>query len=98
MDIIQKNQLEGGKQEESQDNRRKQTNQNQLENQFLQLEYIEFLCPGKSGDFPGQKDYIKIPAIVPVIKAARVPPIIALKPIRARSWRRAGAIPPIPPI
>lgn len=38
-----------------------------------------------------------IPATVAVMKAAMVPPIMALSPKRDRSWRRDGAIPPMPP-
>ena len=42
--------------------------------------------------------YISTPAIAAVMKAAIEPPIIARRPNRARSCRRRGAIPPIPPI
>jgi hypothetical protein len=39
-----------------------------------------------------------MPAIAAVMNAASVPAIIALRPIRARSLRRVGAMPPMPPI
>ena len=41
---------------------------------------------------------IRMPAMQAVIIMARVPPIIARKPRRARSARRSGAMPPMPPI
>ena len=41
---------------------------------------------------------ISTPAIAAVMNAAIDPPIMALRPSRARSSRRDGAIPPIPPI
>ena len=40
----------------------------------------------------------RTPAMVAVIKAANVPPIIALIPIEAKSFIRLGAMAPIPPI
>ena len=44
------------------------------------------------------KHYTRIPATQAVMKQARVPPIMALRPSLAKSDRRSGAIPPIPPI
>ena len=42
--------------------------------------------------------YINIPAIHAVIYAANVPPIMARKPYLAKSLRRSGTSPPMPPI
>ena len=43
-------------------------------------------------------DHISTPAIVAVMNDASVPAIMARTPMRARSLRRVGAMPPMPPI
>lgn len=43
-------------------------------------------------------DQTSIPAMDALMKAARLPAIIARRPSRAMSGRRSGASPPIPPI
>lgn len=48
-------------------------------------------------EMPGRR-HKSMPATVAVMNAAIVPPIIARSPRRERSWRRDGAIPPIPAI
>lgn len=49
---------------------------------------------------PGVAGHVemRIPAIVAVIYAAKVPPIIARNPYLAKSARRSGTSEPIPPI
>ena len=46
----------------------------------------------------GQAILVRTPAMVAVIIVASVPPRTALRPSRARSGRRSGASPPMPPI
>src|SRR5947208_4807316 len=54
--------------------------------------------PPRSTLFPYTTLFRSKPAIVAVMKLARVPANIARRPRRARSWRRFGASAPIPPI
>src|SRR5690606_3141958 len=50
------------------------------------------------GEVEGSRAHRIIPAMVAVRNAASAPPIIARRPSRARSLRRDGAMPPMPPI
>ena len=52
---------------------------------------------GRFVRFQHANTHSRTPAMQAVMKAARVPPSIARTPRRARSLRRSGAIPPIPP-
>ena len=63
--------------------------------------YEPYSIPNSDFPFPRLRPCLHgrmMPAIVPVMNAAREPPIMARRPIRARSARREGAMPPMPPI
>ena len=55
-------------------------------------------APRRRSDAGPEARQIRMPAIDAVMNAAIDPPIIARNPRRDRSFRRRGAIPPIPPI
>ena len=52
---------------------------------------------GRRPPFPDQPKCDSTPAMVAVISVAMVPPSTARRPKRARSERRSGASPPMPP-
>src|SRR5690606_39743586 len=55
-------------------------------------------CTGHPADGDAQPKCDSTPAMVAVMKVATEPPSTARRPKRARSWRRSGARPPMPPI
>src|SRR5690606_35434237 len=68
---------------------------------LLRLDYGGNGQAGRGGARPpagGQPKCDSTPAMVAVMKVAMEPPSTARRPKRARSWRRSGARPPMPPI